>query len=69
MLFLEAPPRRGRGPLRRRLRPADRSGGIQGSCDIHTHTPARKSYTAGSLCYFGTQTVLGMGMGMNVTAP
>ena len=42
------------------------------SCDIHTHTPASKSYT-NFICIhlfyqFVLQTVLGMGMGMHVTA-
>ena len=38
------------------------------SCDIHTHTPARKSYTNVLLYYLLIQTISGMGMGMNVTA-
>ena len=46
------------------------------SCDIHTHTPARNSSTKvlkTSICTIllnkiVTQTVLGMGMGMNITA-
>ena len=42
------------------------------SCDIHTHTPARKNYTNLQLYYLlykcVQQTVLGLGMGVNVTA-
>ena len=42
------------------------------SCDIHKHTPAKKNYTDFRLYPFVyesvLQTVLGMGMGMNVTA-
>ena len=43
------------------------------SCDIHTHTPAQKKYIQTSSCTSlsyrcAIQTVLGMGMGMNVTA-
>ena len=45
-------------------------GGV--SCDFHTHTPARKSYTTSSctilLYTIVLQTVLGMGMGTNVSA-
>ena len=42
------------------------------SCDIHTHTPARKVLQTSSCtilsCKFVLRTVLVMGMGMNVTA-
>ena len=38
------------------------------SFDVHTHIPCAKSYTDVLLYSCVLQTILGMGMGMNVTA-